>query len=296
MRDRTNLPSFSRFCWHSTQTTAWGEIFSLLGGISSSQSSHNFTVKFLLMPTEHDGNATDSKSGYPDSTSGVGTSTCSRCKVEKPLKDFSVSRHGPCGFCRLCMKEYHKEHYKKNRDKYRARLAKNRVAIYEIARTNLDDLKRSTPCTDCNTRYHPYLMEFDHVRGQKRANVVRMIQNGATWAVLLEEIKKCDLVCCNCHALRTYSRLPPRIFRRNDEIRTRIRMRELKSKPCMDCSTLYQPEQMQWDHRPGEIKLFRLARAASAHIKWEKVEAEIKKCDLVCGNCHALRTLSRNSL
>jgi hypothetical protein len=32
---------------------------------------------------------------------------------------------------------------------------------------------------------------------------------------------------------------------------------------------------------------------ADRNCSWEKVEAEIKKCELVCANCHAIRTAVR---
>jgi hypothetical protein len=47
-------------------------------------------------------------------------------------------------------------------------------------------------------------MDFDHVRGSKAGNVSEMI-GSATVMALLTEIAKCDVVCANCHRLRTYS-------------------------------------------------------------------------------------------
>ena len=51
---------------------------------------------------------------------------------------------------------------------------------------------------------------------------------------------------------------------------------------------------MQFDHHPdrGE-KTFGIARAYSTTFGKERVEAELKKCDLVCSNCHAVRTWTR---
>jgi hypothetical protein len=49
---------------------------------------------------------------------------------------------------------------------------------------------------------------------------------------------------------------------------------------------------MQWDHVPERgPKLFNLSRA---DYGMEKVLAEIAKCDLVCANCHAIRTWNRH--
>jgi hypothetical protein len=51
---------------------------------------------------------------------------------------------------------------------------------------------------------------------------------------------------------------------------------------------------MDFDHRPGEKKCFNLSIAASqTRQSWEKMAAEIAKCDVVCANCHRERTHQR---
>ncbi len=72
----------------------------------------------------------------------------------------------------------------------------------------------------------------------------------------------------------------------------RNKLRDLKRHPCTDCGKSYPPFVMQWDHRPGEEKIFQVSRGGSK--SWEDVLAEVAKCDLVCANCHAYRTASRN--
>lgn len=60
---------------------------------------------------------------------------------------------------------------------------------------------------------------------------------------------------------------------------------------CMDCGYNLHPEALEFDHRPGTEKLFGLANAHK--FSAEKVEAEITKCDIVCSNCHRIRTSKR---
>jgi hypothetical protein len=50
---------------------------------------------------------------------------------------------------------------------------------------------------------------------------------------------------------------------------------------------------MQFDHRPGTKKLFHIAMFNARKCTREKLLAEIAKCDLVCANCHAIRTQRR---
>lgn len=70
--------------------------------------------------------------------------------------------------------------------------------------------------------------------------------------------------------------------------------RALKSDPCADCGQQFPPEAMQWDHRPSEMKVAEVGWLASRHCR-RKVLEEIAKCDLVCANCHAVRTRTRHA-
>lgn len=65
----------------------------------------------------------------------------------------------------------------------------------------------------------------------------------------------------------------------------------LKQGPCMDCGGSFPPVCMDFDHRPGVVKLFAIATGLNRSM--ESVKAEIAKCDLVCANCHRIRTHSR---
>lgn len=70
--------------------------------------------------------------------------------------------------------------------------------------------------------------------------------------------------------------------------------RSLKEYPCADCGNRFHPCVMDFDHREGETKLFGIGRDYYKHPK-EQVLAEIKKCDLVCANCHRMRTFNRRN-
>ena len=74
----------------------------------------------------------------------------------------------------------------------------------------------------------------------------------------------------------------------------RLWIREQKSKPCADCGGVFHWCAMDFDHRPGETKLF--AIAASKGMSWNALRAEIAKCDVVCANCHRIRTFTRKPL
>lgn len=65
-------------------------------------------------------------------------------------------------------------------------------------------LEKNKPCADCKNHFPYYVMDFDHVRGVKVGNVSTL----ALWSIarILEEISKCEVVCSNCHRIRTHIR------------------------------------------------------------------------------------------
>lgn len=69
----------------------------------------------------------------------------------------------------------------------------------------IQELKSKTPCLDCKISYPYYVMDFDHVRGRKHKNVMELIPT-LSKKKIDEEIAKCEIVCSNCHRIRTHDR------------------------------------------------------------------------------------------
>lgn len=68
------------------------------------------------------------------------------------------------------------------------------------------DEAKALPCKDCGVQYPSYVMQFDHVRGVKKLNIGSATRDCSSVDKLLAEIAKCEVVCANCHAARTYFR------------------------------------------------------------------------------------------
>jgi len=92
--------------------------------------------------------------------------------------------------------------YQKNKELTRERTNSNREKKKDIVR----QIKESSPCVDCKIYYPYYVMHFDHLdSSQKIANVNTILQTKALQTAL-DEIAKCDIVCANCHSVRTWKR------------------------------------------------------------------------------------------
>ena len=69
--------------------------------------------------------------------------------------------------------------------------------------------KERMGCIDCERDYPHYVLEFDHLPEFKKFGQVSHILKKYGPDKAWEEIAKCDVVCSNCHKLRTNARLFP---------------------------------------------------------------------------------------
>lgn len=78
---------------------------------------------------------------------------------------------------------------------------------FNIARNRnfVRDYLEKHPCIDCgNTNI--VVLDFDHVTGEKKNNISKMVSNGNSLVTLLREIEKCEVRCSNCHRIVTHQR------------------------------------------------------------------------------------------
>jgi hypothetical protein len=93
--------------------------------------------------------------------------------------------------------------------KQRSAQAKYQRKKSAARRAQFRDLKwqaKDRPCADCGVKYPPYVMQFDHL-SDKHFAIGSAHATGQSVEQLLDEIQKCDVVCANCHAVRTYNAL-----------------------------------------------------------------------------------------
>ena len=76
-----------------------------------------------------------------------------------------------------------------------------RRARYEKRIKFLQEYKLQKGCTDCGYSENAVALQFDHVEGSKVGNISDLW--GTDWNSLLEEVDKCEVVCANCHHIRT---------------------------------------------------------------------------------------------
>lgn len=102
---------------------------------------------------------------------------------------------------------YWKTYYKENRARLIEKAAtRSKLDVARIRESLITAKDR--PCADCNVKYAPWVMQFDHVpdRGSKTFTLSKAVRQKYSAKKIAEEIAKCDVVCANCHAERTYQR------------------------------------------------------------------------------------------
>jgi hypothetical protein len=121
-------------------------------------------------------------------------------------------------------REYDRARYQANRTEFiaqrRAYYQKNKKKILErtliwtkkrmASNRDLVNAAKANPCKDCGGIFPFCVMDFDHRPGTKKIGSISSLVGN--WIIsakkLIIEMEKCDLVCANCHRIRTYNRLP----------------------------------------------------------------------------------------
>lgn len=130
--------------------------------------------------------------------------TCSKCKVSKPVSEFNFKNTAAGvyqSYCKECGKLLTRSHYRNNKRQYLERNIRSFMKRRELVRQI-----KSRACADCGIQYPFYVMDFDHREGETKEYELNRIDRMTT-RVLLREIEKCDVVCANCHRVRTYKRM-----------------------------------------------------------------------------------------
>jgi len=96
-------------------------------------------------------------------------------------------------------KSYEKagEYLKNNREQW------NRVAQQRRRRNKAKAVElMGNTCYDCKQSFHQCVYDFHHIHGKEK--VVGRLMNG-TWDKIAEELKKCVMICANCHRIRHHA-------------------------------------------------------------------------------------------
>ena len=73
-----------------------------------------------------------------------------------------------------------------------------------LVRRYVQDQKQNSACADCGEDYPYWMMQFDHLSDKEFT--IGNYAHHKTLDQVKAEVAKCEVVCANCHANRTYLR------------------------------------------------------------------------------------------
>lgn len=129
---------------------------------------------------------------------------CSKCKKEQLLSEFCNDKRsldGKASNCKSCGREFNRISYQKHKEK---RLEENKK-YNQIKRNFFLDYLSKQKCVDCGDD-RILVLQFDHLEPRNSGKCVTEMVYTHGLEKLKEEIKKCEVVCANCHSIRTFTR------------------------------------------------------------------------------------------
>lgn len=128
---------------------------------------------------------------------------CYKCKQDKP-EDCFAWKNKEKGIrtqeCKQCKNDLNRKFYNKNKQREIERVQIRRDILIKW----IIELKSSLKCEVCGETFI-YCLEFHHPDFKaKEMNISNMAHRGWSKERILKEIKKCIVLCANCHRKEHY--------------------------------------------------------------------------------------------
>jgi hypothetical protein len=214
---------------------------------------------------------------------------CSRteCSQVKPLTEFTLERGTRCGVsaeCKSCIVLRIKEHNE------RSRAERNEFL--------------EGGCESCGYRNNGAL-EACHTKRSLKARD----RNGKpvqpcklTGKSFRAESEHMYVLCVVCHRLETQEENGVNVNPRVRQKQAFVNAEKLRRGCCTDCKMNVvvggdddNTVAFDFDHLPGQVKVEGISRMVNLQLSEDIIAAEMIKCELVCANCHRLRTTARGT-
>ena len=143
---------------------------------------------------------------------------------------------------------------------------------------------RGGTCEDCGYGRTLWALEFHHRDPSVKSFSLGGFHGGIAKA--REEAAKCALVCANCHRAR-------HSMSRSDGGHATVRFRQDTKRravtamggACVGCALREPVDALEFHHLDPRTKAFGISTEGIPR-RWDKIEAELATCVLLCANCH----------
>ncbi len=125
---------------------------------------------------------------------------CNKCnKIKEKFRPQSRS-------CTDCYRAYRRKYHLENREKVNAYKRKYARRKRKEMSDFLNKIKEDSGCIDCKNKLRSYQLHFDHLPKYTKKFNISEFKWSKVNKELMDEIAKCEVVCANCHAERTWNR------------------------------------------------------------------------------------------
>lgn len=103
-------------------------------------------------------------------------------------------------------KEYQSKWFKENKHKHTKESREWKQERRRFNNSILSELKIALGCKDCGYNANPIALDFDHLPCFKKEFGISRVVDNYSISRILDEVDKCEVVCANCHRIRTKNR------------------------------------------------------------------------------------------
>ena len=115
---------------------------------------------------------------------------CNKCRKTKEYSEYYKNKDGKDGYQSVCKKCNTEQSLKRRQE------IKEEVFSYKLEKG----------CIDCGYNDNAAALEFDHLPEYKKIDTVNNLMKKMNYQKIWDEIGKCEVVCANCHRIRTAKR------------------------------------------------------------------------------------------
>lgn len=173
-------------------------------------------------------------------------------------------------------KEFQRNLYLNNKDKWaeRQRIRRKEWRIWHL------NIKKNCSCVSCGEDNY-LVLDFHHVDDKnKNFSICDGVHNGFKKEIILEEIKKCVLLCVNCHRLTYKTKIV------NEKTEWIKRYKEKKG--CSKCNKKMPGVCLDFHHVNKSGKFIEISNMIDRHYSLKSIIKEVEKCIVLCANCHRI--------
>lgn len=150
-------------------------------------------------------------------------------------------------------------------------------------------------CKDCGISDIDVL-ENDHINDdkqiQKNGNRIQRLKSNSL-KNLRNELSKTEPVCVMCHRVRTFRRTSQSNNKRRVKFNKWMQMKKCELTKCANCQLAINEDNsylFDFDHIDPTTKVDAVSNMCHDLKPMQLIENEIRKCQLLCANCHRKKT------